>query len=284
MAARDRDQDALSTFVEELKAYRADRGWSQADLATRVNYSEALIAQVESHRKIPTMQLATSLDRLFGTPGYTEDQPGKPGTPGTFMRLATRIRKLSFPVAFRPFTDAEEEATTLYIYEHAFFPGLFQTEEYAHAQLATYPNATTEQVAERLSGRMSRQGIVVRDNPPRVWVLLYEPVLRFQVGSPQVMQRQLMRLVEAAMQPTITVQVLPDGFLAGIQGSFHIAEVDGLATSVFIDDATYGRTTQDPAIINWLSDRFRYLQTEAMTPSTSRELVEKVAKETWSGP
>lgn len=154
MAAKDRDQDALFTFVEELKAYRADRGWSQADLGTRVNYSEALIAQVESFRKIPTMQLAEALDRLFGTPGYTESQPGKPGTPGTFMRLATRIRRLSFPVAFRPFTEMEEEATTLLIYEHSFFPGLFQTEAYARAILRTHPHVSEQQVAERLAGRM----------------------------------------------------------------------------------------------------------------------------------
>ncbi len=159
MAARDRDQDALFTFVEELKAYRADRGWSQGDLAAQVNYSEALIAQVESYRKIPTMQLATMLDRIFRTPGYTEEEPGKPGTPGTFMRLATRIRRLSFPVAFRPFTEAEEEATALYIFEHVLFPGLFQTRGRTRARvLATYPNATDEQVAERLTARLSTAG------------------------------------------------------------------------------------------------------------------------------
>ncbi len=161
--AKDRDQDALCSFVEELKAYRADRGWSQADLGTRVNYSEALIAQVESYRKIPTIQLATALDRLLQTPGYTDDQPGKPGkpgTPGTFMRLAARIRRLSFPVEFRPFTEAEEEATALYIFEHAVFPGVFQTEDYALAVLATYPNVTEEQIIGRWGARLSRQAIL----------------------------------------------------------------------------------------------------------------------------
>jgi hypothetical protein len=81
------------------------------------------------------------------------------------MRLAARIRKLSFPVAFRPFTDAEEEATTLLIFEHAFFPGLFQTESYAQAVLETHPHVTPEQVAERLAARLSRQTILARDKP-----------------------------------------------------------------------------------------------------------------------
>jgi DNA-binding XRE family transcriptional regulator len=284
MAARDRDQDALSTFVEELKAYRADRGWSQGDLALQVNYSEALIAQVESYRKIPTMQLATALDRLFKTPGYTADQPGKPGTPGTFMRLAARIRRLSFPVAFRPFTEAEEEATALYIFEHGLFPGLFQTESYARTVLATYPHVTAEQVGDRLSARLARQEIPVRVNPPRVWVLLYEPVLYHLIDSAQTMYDQIMRVVEASRRPNIVVQVLPGDFHIALQGSFHIAEVDGVATATFIADATDGRTTQDPPTLNRLSELFRYFQTEAMSPTASREFMERVAKERWSEP
>jgi hypothetical protein len=54
-----------------------------------------------------------------------------------------------------------------------------------------------------------------------------------------------------------------------------------VGTAVFIADATDGRTTQDPVTLNGLSDRFRYLQSEAMSPTTSRELLEKVAKQEW---
>jgi DNA-binding XRE family transcriptional regulator len=284
MAAKDKDQDALSTFAEELKAYRAACGWTQGELALRVNYSEALIAHVETCRKPPTVQLAMALDRVFATPGFTEDQSGKPGTPGTFTRLAARIRKMSFPVAFRPFTDAEEEATTLLIFEHSFFPGLFQTEAYARAVLVTHPHVTDEQVAERLSGRMSRQAVLARDKPPRVWLILSEPVLHLLVGSPETMHDQLMRTIELSRRANVTVQILPASQHAAIEGSFHIAEVDGVSSAVFIVDATDGRTTQDPVTLNVLSDRFRYLQSEAMSPSASRDLMERVAKETWSEP
>src|SRR5438034_9050304 len=127
MAARPKDQDAISAFAEELKAWRAARGWTQGELAAKVNYSESLIALVETCRSAATMDLGRALDREFGTPGYAPATSGKPEAPGTFMRLAARIRKLSFPVSFRPFTEAEEEATALYIFEHALFPGLFQT-------------------------------------------------------------------------------------------------------------------------------------------------------------
>jgi DNA-binding XRE family transcriptional regulator len=284
MAVRDKDQDALSTFAEELKAYRAACGWTQGELALRINYSEALIAHVETCRKPPTVQLAKALDRVFTTPGFTEDEPGKPGTPGTFMRLAARIRKMSFPVAFRPFTGFEEEASALFIFEHALFPGLFQVEDYARFLITTYPGATPEFVVDRVAARLSRQEILARDNPPRVWLLLYEPVLHTLVDSPQTMFSQVMRMVEASQRPNVTVQVLPDGLHVAAKGDFHIAEVNGTPVAAYTEDATDGRTTQDIPTLNLLSERFRYLQTEAMTPAASRELMEKVAKETWSEP
>jgi hypothetical protein len=37
--------------------------------------------------------MGTVLDRALCTPGFTEATPDKPGRPGTFMRLAARIRK-----------------------------------------------------------------------------------------------------------------------------------------------------------------------------------------------
>jgi transcriptional regulator with XRE-family HTH domain len=276
-----KDQDALVAFAEEVKAWRAARGWTQGDLGTAVNYSESMIAQVEACFKPATMQLAEALDRVFATPGYTRTEPGKPGTPGTFMRLAARIRKMSFPVAFRPFTGFEEEATALFIFEHALFPGLFQTEDYARYLLTTYPGATPGLAAERLAARVSRQEILTRDNPPRVWVLLCEPILYTLVNSQQTMYSQIIRMVEASRRPNVTIQVLPAGLHVAAKGDFHVAEVNGTPAAAYTEDATDGRTTQDIATLNVLSERFRYLQTEAMTPGVSCEFMEKVAEERW---
>jgi transcriptional regulator with XRE-family HTH domain len=282
MPARSKDQDSIAAFAEELKAWRAARGWTQGELAAQVNYSESLIALVETCRAVPSMDLGRALDRLFATPGYAPAKDGTPEKPGTFMRIAVRIRKLSFPASFRPFTGYEEEATALYVFEHAVFPGLFQTREYARALLATYPSVTDEQVADRLTARLSRQEIVARDIPPRVWVLLYEPVLYTLVDSPQTMYKQITRMIEASRMPSVTAQVLPAGLHAAVKGDFHIAEIDGSEDAAYVDDVMDGRTTQDPATVKWLSERFRYLQTEAMTPSTSREFMMKVAEEQWS--
>ena len=144
-----------------------------------------------------------------------------------------------------------------------------------------HPGVTTEQAAGRLSGRLSRQDILARDNPPRFWVLLYEPVLHTLVDSPETMYRQLIHMVEMSRRPNVTVQVLPSGLHVAVKGAFHIAEVDAAMTAAYTEDVTDGRTTQDPATLSVLSERFRYLQTEAMTPSVSRVFMEKVAEERW---
>jgi transcriptional regulator with XRE-family HTH domain len=127
--------------VQARRAHRSAHGWTQADLAAKTSYSESLIAQVETCRKAPTAELARALDRVFATPGFTEDAPGVPGTPGTFGRLVVRLRNLPFPVSFRSFAPHEAEATALYTFEHSLIPGLLQTEAYARAILETHPDA-----------------------------------------------------------------------------------------------------------------------------------------------
>jgi transcriptional regulator with XRE-family HTH domain len=51
MPAKPKDQDAMAAFADELKAWRAARGWTQGQLAAQTNYSEQMIAQVETSRK-----------------------------------------------------------------------------------------------------------------------------------------------------------------------------------------------------------------------------------------
>jgi transcriptional regulator with XRE-family HTH domain len=111
MAPGRKDRDALAWFADELRAHRNAQGWTQADVAAKTSYSESLIAQVETGRKAPTPELARALDRVFATPGFTEDDPGIPSSSGTFGRLVVRLRNLPFPASFRSFAPHEAEAT-----------------------------------------------------------------------------------------------------------------------------------------------------------------------------
>jgi DNA-binding XRE family transcriptional regulator len=230
MAAGRKDHDALAWFADELRAHRNTHGWTQADLAAKISYSESLIAQVETGRKAPTPELARALDRVFATPGFTEDALGVPDTPGTFGRLVVRLRNLPFPAAFRSFAPHEAEATALYTFEHSFIPGLLQTQAYARAVLEAYPDATEDVVSERLAGRLSRQAILEREDPPPpvVCALIDQSALNREIGGSVVMRDQLVQLVAMSHRPNITVQIIPNaGTHPGLLGAFTVADLGG---------------------------------------------------------
>jgi transcriptional regulator with XRE-family HTH domain len=284
MAAGRKDRDALAWFADELRAHRAAHGWTQADVAAKTSYSESLIAQVETCRKAPTAELARALDRVFATPGFTEDAPGVPGTPGTFGRLAVRLRNLPFPVSFRSFAPHEAEATALYTLEHSLIPGLLQTEAYARAILQTHPDVTEDVVRERLAGRLSRQAVLERDDPPPpvVCALIDQSALNREIGGPAVMREQLVYLAAMSRRPNITVQVIPNtGAHLGLLGAFTVADLGGSPGIVNLEDIADGRVTEDAATVSMVALRFHTLRGDALSKGASRDLIEGVIQERW---
>jgi len=51
-----------------LKVLRAERDWTQEDLAERVGVSRQAINAIETERYEPSLSLAFKLARLFGSP------------------------------------------------------------------------------------------------------------------------------------------------------------------------------------------------------------------------
>jgi len=49
-----------------LRVLRAERGWSQADLADRLNVSRQSVNAVETGKYDPSLPLAFSIARVFG--------------------------------------------------------------------------------------------------------------------------------------------------------------------------------------------------------------------------
>jgi putative transcriptional regulator len=51
-----------------LKVFRAERDWSQADLAQRLDVSRQSINAIETGKYDPSLPLAFKIARLFGQP------------------------------------------------------------------------------------------------------------------------------------------------------------------------------------------------------------------------
>lgn len=194
----ERDRESASLFVDEMRALRGQRGWSQAELAEHAGYSVSAVAMVESYQRPPTKTFAKSMDRAFAMPG-------------TFERLEQRLSNMPFPAAFRSFAPHEAEAVAIRLFEHSLIPGLLQTPDYARAVLETRPNATEGVIDADVSNRLARQSVLSREEPPMVWTLIDEGVLYRPTAAPPVMHDQLLHLVELSRRPNVAIQVVPYG-------------------------------------------------------------------------
>ena len=57
-----------SDFVNHLKVFRAERNWTQADLAEQLGVSRQTVQALEKGRYDPSLPLAFRIARLFGRP------------------------------------------------------------------------------------------------------------------------------------------------------------------------------------------------------------------------
>ena len=255
-------------FADELRAMRKHRGWTRDELGARINFSGSTIGNIESGLRAPTRDQALLLDEAFETPG-------------TFQRLEGRLRGVPFSSGFRPFAPYEQEARTIRTFQHTLVPGLFQTEDYARVMMVAYPDTTEQEVRDRVEGRMARQAILTREDPPppRVWAVLDQQVLTRDIGGPAVMCGQMEHLAALARRPRITIQVIPaDRPHPGLLGAFVIAETGQAPAIVYLENALDGQTVENPDMAEAMCNMFDALRTEALTGGASLNLIEEAAE------
>lgn len=60
-----REMDELVPVKNKLRMLRAERGWSQAELAERLGVSRQTVNSIETERYEPSLSLAFRISRLF---------------------------------------------------------------------------------------------------------------------------------------------------------------------------------------------------------------------------
>jgi len=178
------------------------------------------------------------------------------------------------PTWFEAYVGLEEAATQVRAYEVQFVPGLLQTGEYARAvSLLGYPTATTRELDRRVGLRLARQVVFTRPEPPNLWAVLDEAVLRRPIGGQEIMRAQIKHLIEMSQRPNVTVQIVPfhAGGHAAAGGPFSIlrfAEHD-LPDVVYLEQLTSALYLDKPEMVDSYLMVMDRLAVEAMTPSNS---------------
>lgn len=163
--------------------------------------------------KVENGQLAT-------TPNETEQHVTTLGVLGEaaveLRELGKQARRRAAPERVgeygRQYVALERAASELrMVYPEV--PGLFQTAEYALAQLMRSPVVLPQQAEPLAEAREERGNHLRTASGQRVWAVLGEEALHREVGGPVCLKRQLTRLVEFAELDHVHIHLLP--FKAG---------------------------------------------------------------------
>ena len=182
------------------------------------------------------------------------------------------------PATYRDFISLESQASVMRTLETAVVPGLLQTPEYARAVTRAAVDGLEDAKLDALvEVRLARQD-VLRSNPPlELSAVLDEAVLRREVGGPDVMARQLRRLVEAAHLPQVRLQVLPfaAGAHIGITGPFVIFSFPNTSDLdvVVLDQLTSSLYLERKEDLQAYSEAFNTLQIHALSPEDSLDYI-----------
>jgi transcriptional regulator with XRE-family HTH domain len=189
-------------------------------------------------------------------------------------------------VASRPVLQVIEYEAAAIIsrnFQPQVVPGLLQTEEYARAVLGRLNSQSPQERIDSLVDiRMRRQELLDRADPPLLFFIMDEAVVRRLVGGKAVMRRQLRRLSEVSAKQNVTVEIVP--FSAGIHpgtlGPFVIYEFPDAAD----DDTVYLENQQgefinrdDPEEILAYRERFEQLRVLSLGSKGSRDFLDKLA-------
>lgn len=271
----------------ELRQLRESAGLTIDQVGKLLECSDSKISRVETGQVGPTPRDVRDMLEIYGVTGEQRDR---------LIQLAREARQKGWWLSYgddaantAKFVGYEAAAASIRIYEALVVPGLFQTPDYARAIFRTVrPNLSTERLESRIGLRMDRQSLLTQANPPELWAVLDESVLRRLIGGQECMRKQLERIREIAAIPTVTLQVLPFTAVdqAGIDGAFTIfsfterIDPDIVYIENFTTNDLHLHSANDIRLYESLFDRLRVT---ALSPEDSAALVTLVARE-WSTP
>jgi len=265
----------LDFFGAEVRRWRNAAGMSQEQLGQLIGYSAALVGRVELGERSPSLDFAEGCNRAL------------PAAGGLFGRLYELARHWAggYPSWFAEWVESERRATMLRTWEPLLIPGLLQTPDYARTLFLAWHGADSDdQVDQLVNARIERQAIFQRTDPPSLWAVLEESVLRRRIGNAQTMREQLLHLLEVSERSTITVQVVPGeaGAHVGLLGAFSVAAFANAPGIVYLESPDEGQIMERPSVVAKISEIFDRVRADALPRGASRDLIRKVAEEQWT--
>jgi transcriptional regulator with XRE-family HTH domain len=265
----------------ELRALRASAGLTSGQAARLVGWHQSKVSRIETGASgvkpadvrllldayaVADAQLRELLLALAGS----EESGGRHHWWHAYRGV--------LPPTYRDFISLESQASAMSTLETSVVPGLLQTPEYARAVTrAAVEGLDDERLDALVQVRLARQDVLRSDRPLRLSAVLDEAVLRREVGGPDVMARQLRRLMEAARLPQVRLQVLPfaAGAHVGVTGPFVIFSFSSTSDLdvVVLDHLTSSLYLERKEDLMAYIEAFNALQSHALSPEDSLDYI-----------
>ncbi|MFG2948536.1 helix-turn-helix domain-containing protein [Streptomyces adustus] len=263
---------------------RERAGLKREEAAQILRVAPATVRRMEMAEvtlKIPYLQL------LLKAYGISEAEAE------AFVRLAEEANQPGWwqrfhdilPGWFSMHVSLEGAAGLIRQYEPHFVPGLLQTEDYARGVLKSGAIGQTspDDIERHVALRMQRQGLLTRQDAPRLWVVMDETVLRRPVGDAEVMRAQIDKLLDAMKLPNVTLQIAPfaNGPHPGTYGPFVLfrfamPELPDMVYSEYLTGAVYLDARSEVATHLEVMDR---MAAQAATAHRTKEILRDLRKE-----
>lgn len=250
---------ALEYFAGQLTAHREQRGWSKAQLASRMGFDASYISHVENVTKVPTRAFAEKADAAFGLPG-------------TFVTLH-KVLELGEQDS-ETVADIEHDALAIMGWEQRVITALLQTPDYARAHLST--TLQPDRVERELTVRLKRQKIL--GTLVAGWFVLDESVLRRVYGGPDVMRAQLAHLEVVGARPNIGLQVMPYSSTRhpGSYGPIRIVDYADEPAVLLTEGRGSGRLSSDRNVVLSARHDLDEIKTAALSVGESVEYIRHI--------
>ena len=273
----------LRRLAAELRRLRAEAGLTREDVAGRTGVNEATLYRIETAKARPQARTLTALLNLYAVPDEARAELAALAKQSAEQNWLQSFPN-ELPEPYPTYISFEGEARSLLNYESLFVPGLLQTEDYARAALSRgLPNATNEEIQRLVEARMSRQAVLTREPPLRLWAIVDEAAFHRLVGGPDVMRAQLEHLAAAAELPHVTLQAVPyeGGAHPGMAGAFVILQFDdpGASDVVYVESGSGDLFMEGETDVARYTTIFEHLRALALPPEASVSLIMDVARE-----
>ncbi|ATL29247.1 helix-turn-helix domain-containing protein [Streptomyces formicae] len=233
----------------------------------RAGVSDVRLRRLAAHYACADMELIDALSAMATerTRGWWEEYRGV------------------LPALFLDLSELDHHAQSLQTIGTTHVPGLLQTPEYARAIYTFWqPELPGNEVELRVEHRMRRAEVLTRENPVPYTAVLHESVLRTHVADRRVTHAQLAAILVASERPHVTVRVIPFDVLgfagAGATILYATGAVPALDTAQ--RDTPNGSLFLDaPAHLLAMRRLFRRVESMALKPEESRDLIHRMSKE-----